>query len=240
MRTQVIAPGVLVFVALALLSASVVALADDERREISVSGKATVTAQPDIARISMAVVERNESLSTAQQAASATSAKILRLLDNLRVDRKDVDTTGLNIRPDYRWNRAAEKQELVGYIVERRIMVELRDLDNLGKLLEGAVDAGANQVSPPQFDHTDRAGLHRRALADAVRDARANADVMVVAAGAELGDVVSISSGGMPPQPRPMMRAMAADAVAESAAESYVAGDIRFDANVSIVYEIAP
>jgi len=50
--------------------------------------------------------------------------------------------------------------------------------------------------------------------------------------------VMTISSGGMPQQPRPIMRAMAADAVAESAAESYVAGDIRFEAFVSIVYEI--
>ena len=236
MRTRTMAPQVLVTLVLLIFSA--VALADEDTRSISASGKASVTAPPDIARISMAVVERNESLNTAQQAASATSGKILALLDKLGIERKHIDTTGLNIRPDYRWNRAAEKQELIGYVVERRIMVELRDLDNLGQLLEGAVDAGANQVSPPTFDHTERAALQRRALADAVRDARANADVMVAATGAELGDVMTISSGGMPQQPRPIMRAMAADAVAESAAESYVAGDIRFEAFVSIVYEI--
>ncbi|MBT8421618.1 MAG: SIMPL domain-containing protein [Gammaproteobacteria bacterium] len=227
-------------IALILLAANTVALADDNPRTVSVSGKATVTAQPDIARISMSVVERNKSLNVAQQSASATTAKILRLLDRLKIDRKRIDTTGLNIRPDYRWNRTSEQQELIGYVVERQIMVELRDLDNLGKLLEGAVEAGANQVSPPGFDRTDRAELHRRALADAIRDARANADVMVAAAGAEIGNVMTISSSGMPSQPRPMMRAMAADAVAESAEASYVTGDIRFEAFVNIVYELAP
>ena len=232
MRTRIIT-------ALAVLSISCAAFAGDEQRQISVNGNASVTAQPDIARISMAVVERNKSVSVAQQAASAVSEDILRLVERLGIERQYIDTTGLNIRADYRWNRESNEQELVGYIVERRISVELRDLDNLGKLLEGAVEAGANQVSPPQFDHTDRAGLHRRALADAVRDARANAAAMVAAADAELGDVISIRSGAGAPPPQPMMRAMAAGAVADSAAESYVAADMRFEAAVSIVYEIA-
>jgi len=221
-----------------LMFTALPARADDDTRQIAVTGTASVSAQPDIARISMAVVERNESLGTAQQAVSATTGKALELFAALDIERKYIDTAGLVIRPDYRWNRAAEEQELIGYVVERRIMVELRDLERLGELLEGAVKAGINQVSPPQFDHSKRPDLARQALADAVGDARANADAMAAAAGIEVGDVISISSSQRTPPPRPMMRAMAADAMAESAAESYVAGDIRFEASVSIVYEL--
>lgn len=232
--------------ALALLALSVSAGADevadeaDADRTISVSGQASVVAQPDIARISMTVVERNESLGAAQQVVSDVSGRVLALFDELKIDRKQIDSTGVVIRPDYRWNRAAEEQELIGYIVERRIMVELRDMEKLGTLIERAVRAGINQMSPPAFDHTDRAGLQRRALADAVRDARANADAMAAAAGARVGAVINMHSGGRAPEPRPMLRAMAADSMVESAAETYVPGEMRFEAGVNIVYEIAP
>jgi len=41
------------------------------------------------------------------------------------------------------------------------------------------------------------------------------------------------------PEPRPLMRAQADTlAVAESAPETYNAGDIRFDASVSAVFEL--
>jgi len=236
MRNALIMP----IVAATLLALSTAVWADDERRQISVNGTATVMAQPDIARISMSVVERNKSLAAAQSAVSATTTALLAVFDGLRIDRKYIDTSGLNIRPDYRWNRTAEEQELIGYVVERQIMVELRDLDNLGELMERVVEAGANQISPPQFDNTRRTQLHREALADAVRDARANADIMAAAAGTGIGPVINISGGAQRPQPRPMMRAMAADAMAESASESYVAADIRFVANVNIVYELTP
>lgn len=229
------------FSAAALLMVSFCAQADDDDpRQITVNGRATVTTQPDIARISMTVVERNESLGAASEAIAATTGRVLDLLDRLNIDRKHIDTTGVMIRPNYRWNRTAEEQELLGYIIERQINVELHELEKLGVVIERSVEAGVNQMTPPNFDHTKRTELHREALASAVRDARANADVMAEAAGAKVGTVLQISGGASMPQPRPLMRAMAADSMAESAAETYVAGDIRFEANVNIVYEIAP
>ncbi len=216
------------------------ALADDDLRTLAVSGTASTTAVPDLARIDMTVVERSQSVATAQTAAAAATSRVLAVLDKLDIPRKSVNTTAASIRPDYRWNRQTEEQELLGYVVERRIAVELRDLDKLGKLIEQATAAGVNQMTPPQLDSSKRREVYREALEKAVADARANAEVLAAATGNAVGAALSINAGHSGPVPLARGRVMADMAVAESAPATYVPGEIRFDATVRIVYELQP
>ncbi|MEJ2139681.1 MAG: SIMPL domain-containing protein [Gammaproteobacteria bacterium] len=211
----------------------------DEQRIITVTGTGVATVAPDLAHVRMSVVERNASLAAAQEAAGAVTARALTLTDRLGIAREQVNTTGASARPDYRWNRETEQQELIGYVAERMIEVELRDLDRLGELIEGAVKAGVNQVQPPELDSTKRRDTYRAALALAAEDARANAAALATALDARLGAVVSLNAanGGNPP-PQPMLRMQADMAMAENAAQSYSAGDIRFEATLHAVFEL--
>ena len=160
------------------------------------------------------------------------------MTDELDIERNKVDTTGATVRPDYRWNRQTELQELRGYIAERQMNVRVDDLDILGELIEGAVAAGVNQVSPPQLDSSKREALHREALAKAAIDARANAKVLAETLGAKLGDPVSISDGSVTPRP-PVPQARMAAAVMESdSAATYNASDLTFFATVAVVFAL--
>ncbi len=229
------------FIALLLTAASTFAVADDAtERTVAVSGSAFVTVEPDIARINMSIVERDASPSAAQAAAGESVNKVLKLLEKLAIERKYINTTGAMIRPDYRWNRSTEEQELLGYVVERNISVELRELEKLGPLIEQVTLAGVNQLSPPQLDSSTRRDAYRDALAKAFKDAQENAARLAGAAGEKLGRVLSINSSSMPVMPMPRMRAQSAALMADSsgAEESYVPGEIRFDAQVSVVYEL--
>ncbi len=210
----------------------------DEPRTVAVSGTASATVAPDRARVDMSIAERDASLASAQAAANAAAAKVLAVLDGLGIERQRINTTAAMIRPNYRWNREREEQELLGYIVERNITVELRDLDKLGLLIERATQAGVNQLSPPQLESSKSREVYREALGKAVADARANAEVLANASGNKVGDALSINAGHSGPVPLPRGRVMADMAVAEGAAETYVPGEIRFDATVSIVYEL--
>jgi uncharacterized protein YggE len=116
--------------------------------------------------------------------------------------------------------------------------VEVDDLDKLGKLVEGAVAAGVNQVSPPQLDSSRRDALHREALAMAAKDARANADVLAKTLGAKLGDPISIADSRPAPQPPVPYARMATAAMESDSAATYSAGDLRFSATVTVVFDL--
>ncbi len=222
-----------------LVLVSVSSLADDYSNTVSVSGKGVVSAEPDRAVVQMTIMSRSKELDAAQAEAAKVTAAVLALVDKLDIDRSEVDTTGANVRPDYRWNRETEEQELRGYIADRQMSIKVDDLDKLGRLLEGAIAAGVNQVSPPRLDSSRRAELHREALAAAAEDARANAEVLASTLGVSLGDPISISDSNITtPPPGPQVRSMAVSAMESDSAATYNAGDLTFTATVAVVFAL--
>ncbi|RMF96052.1 MAG: DUF541 domain-containing protein, partial [Gammaproteobacteria bacterium] len=197
------------YLPLLCLSLAFTAAAAEGPRSVTVGGSASLSAPPDMARISMAVIARHPALATAREQAGKVTADFLALCGRLGIPDAKIQTTGVRMQPEYRWDQQAGQQRLLGYLVQRELLVELDDLDLLGPLLEAAADAGVNQVSPPQLDSSARDSLHREALAAAARNARDNAAALAAALGARLGAVLSVQAqelGPMPPQPV-MMRA---------------------------------
>ncbi len=214
------------------------AVADDMPRTVVVSGVGSAEVEPDRATITMSIVAREKTLDGAQSNAAKVTASVLALCDRLDIDRDKVNSTGASVQPDYRWNRETEQQELRGYIAQRQIVVDVRDLEILGKVIEGAVAAGVNQVSPPVLDSGKRRDAYREALAHAAEDARANAAQLARSLGASLGQVITINTESSPAQPpvmRNMVRAMAVESDSEA---TYNAADLSFDATVTVTFAL--
>jgi uncharacterized protein YggE len=213
------------------------AAADALPRQVSVTGTATLTAAPDRASVSLGIQARNLSLDAARDRVAKVAGNFLGLCRQLGIPENKVQTTALTMRPEYRWDPNGREQEFAGYFVQRSLTVELQDLELLGQLIEGAVDTGVNEVSPPRLDSSQRQRLHREALAKAAEDARANAETLATALGAKLGPVrlINAENIGRPPQPMPMRAQMAESA---DAAATYQPGDIRFDAQVNATFDL--
>jgi uncharacterized protein len=223
-----------------ILGAGAVAAAEPPLRLASVSGRGEVKAQPDMAYVTIGVESRKPTVNAARAEVNATVERLLALTRELKIDAKHVDSTRLQVQPDYRWDEKTQKQVLQGYLVNRQIDVELHDLERLGALLEKAVTAGANQVGGARLDSSQREELERQALARAVEDARLNADTLARAAGVKLGPVQSLSASGSAPMPMYAERAMVAAAppMADAADQSYKPAEMKFTANVSAQYEL--
>ena len=213
------------------------ALAQSSERTIAVDGHASIDVEPDSATLRFGVQSRQPDLDAARERVIEVSRAFLSVADDLDIDRDHIQTTSLNIRPEYRWDREDNSQRLLGYLVQRDIVVELGDLEKLGDVMEQAVDAGVNQVQPPQLKHSNERELRRRALAAATRDARANARAIAETLDVELGGVVSVSSQ-QSMSPRPPMPMMAMREASVSGAETYVSGQIQIEASVSAVFGI--
>ena len=212
-----------------------------EARSITVTGTGLASGAPDKARLRLSVQKSNPSMDQARADALAVVQRFLALARKLGIPEAQLRTTSAMVNPDYRWDQATSRQVLVGYAVQRELEVEVRDLDQLGALIEGAVDAGVNNVSPPLLDSSRRSELNRQALAAAARDAEANARVLADTLGMKLGKLRELSTEAvrLPRTPMPMARmAMAAAEADSGGAASYTPGSLEFQTTVSATFDI--
>lgn len=213
----------------------------DHPRTITVAGEARIEARPDMARIEFGVQERNLSMEAARSKVVRVSRDFLALCDRLGINEAGIRTAGLTIQPEYRWDDKTSQQVFAGYLVQRQLAVTLEDLDRLGELMEGAIDVGVNQVSPPQFESSRIRDLTRQSLADAAADARANALQIARTLDVTLGPLRTLNATG-PELPPPMplrMSAMAAEKDTGGGA-TYRPGEITVESRVSATFDVVP
>lgn len=188
--------GLLALVAVAALAAAATAggslLTREEAADgtgMTVSGEATATAAPDRAEIVLGLEAQADSAVEAQRRNAATMERILAVLTESGVERKDLRTTGYSLEPVKRWDEKSGREVLVGYRAFNLVRVTTHTLDQTGKLVDAAVSAGANNVQGISFALEDESVLRQEALGRAVADARAKAERMARAAGVRLGKV---------------------------------------------------
>jgi uncharacterized protein len=215
--------------------------AEAERpRTIVVSGHGEVQAEPDRAFVMLGAEARRPKMEEARAEVTRTVDALLKLTREMNIDPKLVRTTRVNVQPEYNWEQNARERRLIGYYVSRQVEIELRDLERLGSLVERALNLGVNQIGEPRLDSSKRRDLERAALAEAVTDARLNAETIAKAAGIRLGPPRTISaSSGFAPPPVPMRaRNMAMEAQAADASQTYQAGQMTFNGNVQVEYDL--
>ncbi|MCC7320709.1 MAG: SIMPL domain-containing protein [Rubellimicrobium sp.] len=214
------------------LAVPALALADGPARTITVTGTGEVARAPDMATISLGV--RHEA-ATAREALDLMSAAMTPVLERLAaagIAPADMQTGSLGLDPvfEYPENHAPR---VTGYTAWTGLSVRVRDLAQVGAILDAVVSDGANSLDGIAFGLADPAAALAEARIAAVADARARAELYAGAAGVELGGVLSIGEGGSS-LPGPAMY----DMRAMSAAVPVAAGEVQVSAQVTVVYAI--
>ena len=229
--------------AAALMLAAPASLAQtvEPKRTITVQGEGTVSAKPDTASINAGVLAEAK---TAREALSANTEKMTRVFDAIKsagIKEEDIRTSGFSINAVYshsprKPDGSHEDPKITGYRASNNVTVIIRDLDNVGGVLDELVTAGANNVNGVNFFIENPQSLMDDARRIAVEDALRRATILAGAAGANLGPVMTINeSGGYRPAPM-MMRSMAMDESAK--AVPVAAGTQDITSNVNIVIEL--
>ncbi len=185
------------------------------QRLVTVTATGQVSAEPDMARITSGVLTDG---ATAREALTRNSEAMRKLIEGLQangIEAKDIQTSGLRIDPRYTNPREGEAPVISGYQVSNEVQVTARDLDKLGEVLDALVTLGANQMNGLTFEVSKAETLKDEARKEAIANALRRAKLYAAAAGAEVGEVVSISEDTIVdgPRPIPMARAMKAEAV---------------------------
>ena len=120
--------------------------------------------------------------------------KIMGVLKENAIASRDVQTSGFNVNPQYKRDKQGRRQlEIVGYRVTNQLRVYVRNLADLGRVLDALVRAGSNQVSGISFGIDDPTGVLNQARKRAVADALRRAQLYAQAAGVRAGRVMTIS-----------------------------------------------
>ncbi|MBC7830677.1 MAG: SIMPL domain-containing protein [Hyphomicrobium sp.] len=203
-------------IGLAFFTAAPLAQADDKepRRSITVSASGTVSVEPDQARITSGVTADGASAREALTNNTAAMQKVIAGLKESGTDPKDIQTASFRVEPRYTRPIEGQAPKIDGYSVTNEVQVLVRDLDKLGDILDRLVTAGANQTAGLNFEVSKAETLLDEARQQAVANALRRAKLYAAAAGAEVGEVLTIvEGGGEGPRPMVMERAMKAEAV---------------------------
>ncbi len=206
-------------------------------RTISVNGTGKVSLDPDIATIYIGVHTENTDAQEAVASNNSQAEDVASALRGFGIAERDIKTTNFSIYPRQDYDNEG-KITGITYIVDNTVQVTVRELDQLGELLDGVVQAGANSINGIEFSVADPEAAYDAALQAAVENARSRAETLAAAAGVELGEVQSISSyigGG----PVPVYRDFGGAAVEAAAMSVPVSpGQTEIQVEVSIVYAI--
>jgi uncharacterized protein YggE len=206
----------------------------DSSRTIIATGTARVRGTPDVLKVTIGVTSRGKTVGEALDRNNAGARKVIQVLLDGGVDKKDLQTTNLSIGPISGDNA----NDIQGYQVSNAVVAQLRDLDKAGSLLDKAVEAGGDDVvlRGVSFDIDDTSDLVSAARVDAVKRARNQGEQLAAAAGVQLGDVIKISESS---QDYGSALAML-DTTAERAAPSMPiqSGSQELTVQVSVVFSI--
>jgi len=213
----------------------------ESKNTITVSDSAEVYAKPDLALVVLSVVTEAK---TVAQAMSQNTSKMNAIIDSAKeigVNEKDLKTISFNIYPRYEYNRLSSiypsgKRVLVGYEVSQSLQVKIRDLDEIGQILEEAADAGANQIGNLQFMIDDQDELKAQVREEAIKKARARAEKIASELGVDLVRVVGFNENAQ--TVRFYEQTLKSEAMGGGAAPQIETGENKIETIVSIIFEI--
>ncbi|MBP6890274.1 MAG: SIMPL domain-containing protein, partial [Veillonella sp.] len=155
-----------------------------EQGQISVSASASRTISPTYALLSLGISTSAADVGQAKVENDRVMSAVVSRLQALGVTKNNIKTSYFNVNPQYDYsanNGGANKVK--GYTVTNRVTVRINDLNNVSKIIDGTVNAGATSVDSLQFNADITPDLTDQLITEAVKSGRHQADVVAAAAG---------------------------------------------------------
>jgi uncharacterized protein len=161
-------------------------------RTITAQGEGKVYLTPDIAYIFIGVHTQSDSVSQALSDNNKQAQAVASSLKELGVDLKDIQTSAFNVSPQQQFDKDGQPTKMV-YIVDNTVNVTVRNLQQMGQILDSVASSGANNISGISFDVKDKTSAISEARKLAIQDAKNQATEMAAAAGVQVGDLQTLN-----------------------------------------------
>jgi len=177
---------------------------------ITAVGSATVSATPDKARVDISVVTQAATAQDATAANATQASTVITALQGFVSSNANIKTISYYVSAVYNNPVPGQNATIIGYMVTNTVEVTLTDLSQVGKVIDTAIQSGANRIQGISFDIQDRNPLIAQALKIAAGQARAQADAIASGLNVHTGAVLHASEGVNTATPLPLGAAAAA------------------------------
>ena len=202
---------------------------------LSVQGTGQAKLAPDEASLSLSVITDGRSAQEVQAENARKMQAVTEAVKGLGVEDRFIRTSNLSMQPRYDYKNGERK--LKGYTATNTLRIEVKDLSKLGRIIDRALNAGANKVDSLEFGLQAPERLQQQALKKAVADARSKAEVIAAALGKSIVGLRQVSEENSGYMSRSYSLTMLAAAKADNGAavETPVSpGELELSATVHI------
>ena len=203
---------------------------------VEVTVTETVKADPDLANLSAGVTILAPTAVEAMRQNSVAMNAVVDRIEALGIAREDIQTTGINLNPEYVYDQATNRQNFTGYRASNRVQVTLRSIDKTGEVLDALITAGANDVSGISWSIDDPSAAQEQARQAAFATARTRAEGYARLAGMNGVRLLEVNESVM--SGPPIMFDMPQAAAARSEIAPVRPGQVQTGVTITVKYEM--
>lgn len=207
---------------------------------IEVSGNGAVTVPPDRAAVAFAVETRAAAASDAAGANADAMDAVLGAVRRAGFPGLEIETFGYSLRPEYSSAPNQRTRDIVAYTALNNVRATTSDVEEVGRIIDVAIAAGANRVASISFYASDTEDAEAEALARAVEDARGQAEVIARTLGYRLGPPLEVRGGHQRPVPLLQAPALVRALEVQAAPTPIEAGEQSVTATVTVRFALGP
>ncbi|MBA3632897.1 MAG: SIMPL domain-containing protein [Acidobacteria bacterium] len=208
---------------------------DNRFTTVTVSGDARVTAQPDTAIISISVITQNRNATEAQQQNAAQTTAVLNAVKKVAGSAAEIKTSGYLLTPQ-RVYKENQPPTISGYEARNSITVTLNDLNRVGRVIDAATQAGANNIDGISFTLRQDREARNRALAEATREAISKANALAQTLGGRVLRIAAVEE--VDRNPRPVIYTRQETFAVKAADTPIEVGTLEINSQVQLVAEV--
>lgn len=209
---------------------------------INVSETGTIYAAPDVALVVFTTITEATTMDAALANNQLKIDRVIGFLERQEIAKEDIKKVDYNIYPQYEWQSKGidltvyplGKRVIVGYEAVQSVEATMRTIDQVGKNIQGSLEAGASQVSGLTFIINKEQEFKKQAREQAIANAKAKANEIAKNLKVSLGDAVSYTES----YSSPVYNAKGTATSGSGSNMQIVVGENKIQVTVNVSYDI--
>jgi uncharacterized protein YggE len=162
------------------------------QNEVAVTGSAATFVKSFYVTVHINISSLSKKAAESTRRTAELHGSILSALNS--IDVLDIHTQEYRVAPRWEQDDKGRNKKFLGYQASHSVIVSLSDTENIGQVVDTAIQAGAKNINSINFHYEVPESLQQILLAESVDQARERAETIAAAAGGRLGDLIEIST----------------------------------------------